>query len=333
MVRGCAASSEWLVTQSKAIVEDLCGAKFCEQGTSIGHAPEESPRALPSSVQGAESIHKFRPYYVHLDYPSQIKGTWNAIAPARMLLVSRGSSPDSKRFDFFEPADIDRAIPRAFDPDEQRLAPSVDLVAEGKALDRKIAALFLEAVEAALATDDKDAERTRPELLERLLPALKTAVFSYPGHSGPAHAAGASAFSAWALRLEVLLVDEDFPSYVDGYWPATALAYDTSLVPLLRDLPPARGQLVDQLAESLDEWARRAVKHPGYHPTEVASYCPSPEELVLSELGFRQRTALRITARGPTTGGKVEVFRFRIRHPLAQDRLPPKAFSGFSIRF
>lgn len=86
------------------------------------------------------------------------------------------------------------------DPGEQRLAPEVDLKGAGQRMRTAKLNLFLQALQAALAAKDQSVAG-RKAIWQQHLPALKQIIFAYPGHSGPAHAAGASAYEKASREL------------------------------------------------------------------------------------------------------------------------------------
>ncbi len=86
------------------------------------------------------------------------------------------------------------------DPGEQHLAPEVDLKGAGQRMRTAKLNLFLQALQAALAAKDQSLAN-RKAIWRKHLPALKQIIFAYPGHSGPAHAAGASAYEKASREL------------------------------------------------------------------------------------------------------------------------------------
>ena len=89
-------------------------------------------------------------------------------------------------------------------------------------------AIFDRALSNAFRFDNKFVKEDRQQIVENQLANLKKAIFAHPGHSGPAHAAGAGAFEQAKHQLEQLLVEGQFPAFDKNHWAASLSTYRTA---------------------------------------------------------------------------------------------------------
>jgi hypothetical protein len=336
-----------LVEQSYRHVADMVDESQYEDGTTAGGTkPGDSSIAMPPELVKPEAICLFKPCYVRLEYPSgppilvakRDKDAFGAVVDKRMLLVIQ-ERDDPKapgqviQYEWFPPTPIDRSRPRPFDPGEQRLAPEVDLRAAGMELDRSLREV-IGGAQARVASLGESTRSTRLGVYEAALPALEEAIFAYPGHTGPAYAAGASALEYWQEWLRSLLLEFDFTHDVEGYWPATLPVYRPDLIEQIRTLPPAGSEYLPELLQLFVRCESLAKERPGRWNEdppaatgESRTYEPSAEELLLAELGDRIRTVLRTMPADSTaaiiatsapglTSLSYEGFDFHIHDPL-----------------
>ncbi len=301
-----------LIERCTAIIKQMAAETMCERGTQIGSYRGSSPAAVAPEAIKETPVYQLKPYYIRIDYPpSGIRpGTrrsaagWSAMVHKRMLLVTEQRA-DPKApglvisYQWFPPAKIIRTRPRPFDPGEQHLSPDVDLEAEGAKLDLALCRVFDDGASRLLHLDDPDDREKRLAAYQSLLPALKKAVFSYPGHTGPAHAAGESALEAAQRELKDLMLKGVFRSYEKDHWPATLPVYRPELIETLSALPPARFEDLAELLDHFKRYRKQAQTHPGAwsknpHPAlkEERAYKPSAEEVLLAEIGDRIRTVI-----------------------------------------
>lgn len=326
-----------ILGKSLVVVEDMAMKEMCERGTQIGSQPVNSPSAIHPALIKETPIYKFKPYYLWINYPSDYgriitstdDASWSAIVQKCMLLVTQERG-DPKApglvvtYKWFPPARINRTRPRPFDPGEQRLAPDVDMDAEYKKLDLDMRKVFGNAVNWILSSEDSYHEGKRQVMYEAMLPALKEAIFSYPGHTGPAYTAGGAAYDFTKHELKELMLDEVFRSYDKGHWPETLPFFRPELIETLRVMPPATLQ---GLPELIGEFARLQKNIEGnpeqleevFDPVRDRTYSPSSQELQLAEIGDRIRTVIETVSDGKD---------FKMLRELIADK-KPFIYNGF----
>jgi hypothetical protein len=221
-------------------------------------------------------------------------------AAGRMLwLVGTGEAPSSRWIapkPFKERPPLPGEQRPSPDPGEQRPAPDVDLKAERERMDKELRTIFAETIDRALSSRETTVAARR-KLLRDALPALKKAVFSYTGHSGPAHAAGAEAYknARWDLA-RMLALNPDltaevmFPDYTPKTSPDKVKDFRPGFVS--RKHAPADLAHIGELLKELDEAKKEAAKHPGRWEkgrvmlgADSEQYNPSDAELQAAEIG------------------------------------------------
>ncbi len=324
--------------RSRAIVVDLVGAEFCNRGTQLGDWSVAAQKAPDTENLAFAPIYRLKPYFLQVDcfvpepgQPCTGPESWGSVVQDRVL-IAMGHGPGlAFRIDCFPPDSVDRSRPRPFDPSEQMLAPGTDLKGARERMEQALCSIFDRAVKRALDADGDD-ERLRAKIIEDALPALEQAVFAFPAHSGPAHAAGAAALGLWHERLSDLLLNEEFWSHDKGHWPENLLSYDITLIEELRRLPVARANQFQSLLAAFHRYHQLAVKLAGTAAAELGSFTPSTEALLCAELGDRVRTVL---ARDPSAKGDLRVssytgYRFGVSHPLEGSRVH-QAYGPISV--
>jgi hypothetical protein len=200
------------------------------------------------------------------------------------------------------PAPLKAAAPL---PGEQRPAPDVDLTAERRRMDADLRAIFLARVKQARGLKDPSTAARR-KVLREALPSVKKAVFSYTGHTGPAHAAGAQAYDKARRDLAVVLgldpattAEVHFPDYRPKTTPDTALDLRPDLGADFGKLPPATLSSLPALVKALEQAKRAAAADPGKWTkgrlelgADRQQYVPSRPDLRAAEVGDRLRSVV-----------------------------------------
>ncbi len=297
--------------QADKLMRDILSVSACGRGTQIGHSPWASPLAAGPAAIKPKPVFRFRRYYVWFDYPAVKPGKpfsadetpWDHLAANRMLLLTR-SKADPKapevvvRYDLYPPAKIIRTRRRPPMPDEQRLAPGTDLAAASAKMDRGLQKVFGQTATAVVKLQDPSDNKARKAILTQSLPELKTVIFAYPGHTGPAHSAGEAAFEKARDRLRRLIFEGQLDCCETGSWQVGPLLYRPGLLDKLRNLPPATLADLPGLLDAFGKYQALANDKPGMTPTMVGRYMPSGPELLLAEVGDRIRTVASRGLRG-----------------------------------
>ncbi len=254
------------------------------------------------------------------------------LAPGRMIRLAPAKAGGARHW--IAPAPYVRKKPAKRDPGEQRLASSVDLKVAGRRLDRAKRTLFDKTLSRALASDGKAG--TREKLFRVALPDLERMIFRHPGHSGPAHAAGAAAYERARLRLaRFLALPRDtavvvFPDYRPKLTRDSLSDYRPSLAPKIASLTPATLAGLAGLVRVLEGYRAAARQNPGswqnghiYLGGNSREYRPSDAELMAFAAGSRIEQVLNGADAGNLkhtlseaglTGKTIEFPRFEFRH-------------------
>ncbi len=324
-----APSAKWLREISLERVSEAADAARNEKRSATSDAPR-LPHPLSGQIRfQARHYSRYDVENLDLSVPEQQLAR---LTPGMMLwLVEAGESPSDL---WIKPAPYEPK--RTFDPAEQRLEPGVDLKAAGRQMDGRLRGIFGDAIRRARLSEDIS-EGARRKILREAHPAVRKAVFDYPGHSGPAFAAGAAALEGRMGDLaRMLALDPSTTPEVrfPGYEPKTSLDTALDLRPGLgsafRALPPASLSELPKLLGLLDVAKEEAAKGPGRWVdgqiqlgADQRQYEPSDAELRAAEIGDRIRRvvgeasaeALRhVLSRAEITATKVEYKRFEFRH-------------------
>ncbi len=163
-------------------------------------------------------------------------------------------------------------------------------------MDRGLQKVFGDAATAVLKLRNPSDDKARETILRQSLPELEKIIFAYPGHTGPAHAAGGAAFEKARDRLRRLIFKGQLDCCGTGSWQVGPLLYRPDLLDELRKLPRATPANLPGLLDAFGKYQALAKAKPGMEPTMVGRYMPSDPELLLAEVGDRIRT---VASRGP----------------------------------